>query len=69
MLCARLVHGARKPRVSAFTTADVPKIVDLKPDLVLTFSDLQADIAVKHRRWKIPDQFLRCSTLSSPKEM
>jgi iron complex transport system substrate-binding protein len=34
-----------KPRVSAFTTADVPKILGLKPDLVLTFSDLQADIA------------------------
>jgi iron complex transport system substrate-binding protein len=34
-----------KPRVSAFTSADIPKILDLKPDLVLTFSDLQADIA------------------------
>ncbi|MEL7097481.1 MAG: cobalamin-binding protein [Pseudomonadota bacterium] len=34
-----------KPRVGAFTSADVPKILDLKPDLVLTFSDLQADIA------------------------
>jgi iron complex transport system substrate-binding protein len=34
-----------KPRVSAFTSADIPKIVALKPDLVLTFSDLQADIA------------------------
>src|SRR5437016_4091735 len=34
-----------KPRVSAFISADVPKILDLKPDLVLTFSDLQADIA------------------------
>jgi iron complex transport system substrate-binding protein len=34
-----------KPRVSAFTSADVPKILDLNPDLVLTFSDLQADIA------------------------
>jgi hypothetical protein len=33
-----------KPRVSAFTSADVPKILDLKPELVLTFSDLQADI-------------------------
>ena len=33
-----------KPRVSAFTTADIEKIVALKPDLVLTFSDLQADI-------------------------
>lgn len=34
-----------KPRVGAFTSADVPKILDLQPDLVLTFSDLQADIA------------------------
>lgn len=34
-----------KPRVGAFTSADVPKILDLRPDLVLTFSDLQAEIA------------------------
>jgi iron complex transport system substrate-binding protein len=34
-----------KPRISAFTSADIPKILKLKPDLVLTFSDLQADIA------------------------
>ncbi len=34
-----------KPRVGAFTSADLPKILGLKPDLVLTFSDLQADIA------------------------
>jgi iron complex transport system substrate-binding protein len=34
-----------KPRVGAFTSADVPKILELAPDLVLTFSDLQADIA------------------------
>jgi iron complex transport system substrate-binding protein len=33
-----------KPRVAAFTSADIPKILDLKPDLVLSFSDLQADI-------------------------
>ncbi len=33
-----------KPRVSALTSADIPKIVALKPDLVLTFSELQADI-------------------------
>jgi iron complex transport system substrate-binding protein len=33
-----------KLRVSAFISADVPKILALKPDLVLTFSDLQADI-------------------------
>jgi iron complex transport system substrate-binding protein len=34
----------QKPRVSAFTSADIPKILDLNPDLVLAFSDLQADI-------------------------
>lgn len=35
----------RKPRVCAFTTADVPKILALEPDLAIGFSDLQADIA------------------------
>ena len=38
---------AEKPRVSAFISADVPKILALKPDLVLTFSDLQADIVAE----------------------
>jgi iron complex transport system substrate-binding protein len=33
-----------KPRVSAFTSANIDTILTLKPDLVLTFSDLQADI-------------------------
>lgn len=33
-----------KPRVAAFISADVPKILALEPDLVLTFSDLQAGI-------------------------
>jgi iron complex transport system substrate-binding protein len=33
-----------KPRVGAFISADVGKIAALKPDLVLTFSDLQAGI-------------------------
>lgn len=33
-----------KPRVAAFTSADIEKIVALEPDLVLAFSDLQADI-------------------------
>ena len=36
-----------KPRVGAFTSADVPKTLALEPDLVLTFSDLQADIAAE----------------------
>ena len=33
-----------KPVVSQFIKADIEKIVDLNPDLVLAFSDLQADI-------------------------
>ena len=34
-----------KPRVSAFLSAKNDKILELKPDLVIGFSDLQADIA------------------------
>jgi iron complex transport system substrate-binding protein len=36
-----------KPRVSAFTSANIDRIVALQPDLVLGFSDLQADIAAQ----------------------
>ena len=36
-----------KPRVAAFISADVPKILALEPDLVLTFSDLQAGIVAE----------------------
>jgi iron complex transport system substrate-binding protein len=34
-----------KPKVSAFTSAKIDKILALNPDLVLTCTDLQADIA------------------------
>lgn len=34
-----------KPRVSAFVSANLEKILALRPDLVLGFSDIQADIA------------------------
>jgi iron complex transport system substrate-binding protein len=34
-----------KPRVSAFTSAKIERILALKPDLAIGFSDLQADIA------------------------
>jgi iron complex transport system substrate-binding protein len=34
-----------KPRVSAFTTAHIDRILGLEPDLVVGFSDIQADIA------------------------
>ncbi len=33
-----------KPRVAAFISADIPKILAIEPDLVLAFSDLQAGI-------------------------
>ena len=36
-----------KPRVSAFTSARTDRIVALRPDLVLGFSDLHADIAAE----------------------
>jgi iron complex transport system substrate-binding protein len=36
-----------KPLVSAFTSANIDKILALRPDLVLTFSDLQGDIAAE----------------------
>jgi len=36
---------AEKPKVSAFLTAKIDKILALKPDCVFGFSDLQADIA------------------------
>jgi len=40
---ARARH--EKPRVSAVTSAKVDKILALKPDLAIGFSDMQADIA------------------------
>lgn len=36
-----------KPKVSAFTSARIDRICELAPDLVLGFSDLQADIAAE----------------------
>jgi iron complex transport system substrate-binding protein len=33
------------PKISQFTNSNIQKIVDLKPDLVLGFSDIQKDIA------------------------
>src|SRR4029453_10429751 len=36
-----------KPKVSAFINARFDKIEALKPDLVLAFSDLQADLAAE----------------------
>ena len=39
-----------KPRVSAFTSAKIERILELRPDLVLAFSDMQADIVAQLAR-------------------
>src|SRR5215472_13914228 len=38
-------EARQKPKVSAFTSAKIDKILELRPDLVIGFSDLQAQIA------------------------
>ena len=43
-----------KARVSAFISADIPKILKLEPDLILAFSDLQAEIVSDLVRAGIP---------------
>ncbi len=43
-----------KPKVSAFTSAKIEQIVALQPDLVLGFSDIQADIAAQLIRAGVP---------------
>ena len=40
-------EARQKPRVSAFINARFDKIEALRPDLILAFSDLQADIAAE----------------------
>src|SRR5882672_9784985 len=40
-------EARRKPKVSAFINAKFDRIEALKPDLVLAFSDLQADLAAE----------------------
>ena len=40
-----------KPRVGGFSTAHVDAIANLKPDLIITFSDVQAQLAL---------QFIQC---------
>lgn len=47
-------EARRKPRVSAFVKADFGKIEAVRPDLVLCFSDLQAEIAAECARRGLP---------------
>ena len=34
-----------KPRISSFKSANIAEILDLKPDIIFTFSDVQADLS------------------------
>lgn len=43
-------EARQKPRVSAFISARFDRILELQPDLVLAFSDLQADLAAELTR-------------------
>ncbi|MEZ5921760.1 MAG: cobalamin-binding protein [Parvularculaceae bacterium] len=43
-------EARRKPKVSTFTDAKIDEILALKPDLVFTFSDIQADITANLMR-------------------
>ncbi len=47
-------EAREKPRISTFLEADFPRILDLKPDLVLGFSDLQADLARELAKRSVP---------------
>jgi len=38
-------EARKKPRISSFLDANFDRILELKPDLVLGFSDLQAELA------------------------
>src|SRR6266536_2093996 len=43
-----------KPKVGGFTSFRLNKILELEPDLVLSFSDLQADISAELIRAGLP---------------
>jgi len=47
-------EASDKPKVGGFTSFRVDKILELEPDLVLAFSDLQADISAELIRAGLP---------------
>lgn len=47
-------EARKKPRVSSFLDADYEKILELKPDLVLGFSDLQATLGAELAKRGVP---------------
>ena len=59
-------EAREKPRVGGFTTFRVDRILDLQPDLVLAFSDLQAEVSGELIRAGVP---LFCSNQRSMDEI
>jgi iron complex transport system substrate-binding protein len=47
-------EARKKPRVSSFLDANFDKILELKPDVVVGFSDLQADLGAELARRGVP---------------
>src|SRR6185503_2902508 len=47
-------EARQKPKVSSFLDADFDRILELKPDLVLGFSDLQADLGRELAKRGVP---------------
>jgi iron complex transport system substrate-binding protein len=66
---ARPPEARNKPRVSAFTHANYERIVALEPDLILGFSDLQADIAAELIRRGYPVMVFNQRTVSDILDM
>src|SRR6266540_1771844 len=50
----RPLEARDKPRVGGFTSFRINKIRELEPDIVLAFSDLQADISAERTRAGLP---------------
>ena len=66
---ARPPEARNKPRVSAFTHANYERIVALDPDLILGFSDLQADVAAEMIRRGYPVVVFNQRTIAGILEM
>jgi iron complex transport system substrate-binding protein len=43
-------EARRKPKVGAYTTVDFDRVMELEPDLVVAYSDLQADVTASLAR-------------------
>ena len=65
----RPTEARRKPRVSSFLNARYEKIAALQPDLILAFSDLQANIAADLGRLGYPVMLFNQRTIAEILQM